>query len=594
MSTQPVGGNVLEIDSILTSDSVADDISFTWDSWDNQRAIAKKRWEETVQYVYATSTRETSNLQNNWSHSTHIPKLTQISDNLLANYMAALFPHEQWMSWIGHDHDSEDKEVREAVESYLSAKHRQSGFRNSVMDILNDWILYGNCFARVEFVNNTREYNGETINIYTGPKIVRISPYDIVFNPLASDFKSSPKIIRSTRSLGQLHREVESYPDRQYVQEILDKTKKFRALTGSWGADDIKKATQLRFDGYGSLYEYLKSGDVEILELSGDYFNKDTGEFFQNHVITVVDRSWVIRNEPLNTYDGYPNIYHSPWRPRPDNLWGMGPLDNIVGMQYLIDHLENARADAFDQMLMPTRVIAGDVEEYAIEPGKPGGKYVIPTGDGAVTNLAPDTTVLNADLQINNKSLEMEMYAGSPREAMGIRTPGEKTATEVNRLETAASRIFQNKIDYWEQSFLEPLINAELEEARRNLVGTDLIRVMDDEIGVASFLEIDKEDITAQGKLVPIGARHFARQNQLAQNLQALAMNLQADELMQQHFPSLKMARVWTELLGVDNLNIISPYGRVAEKQELQRRMNTAEEQITAEGMTPVGPEDVE
>lgn len=591
MSTQPVGGNVLAINSILTSDSLADDIAMYWERWDNQRAVAKQRWMETTQYVYATSTRETSNVENNWSHSTHVPKLTQISDNLLANYMAALFPHEDWMSWIGHDQDGESKDTREAVEAYLKDKHRQSGFRNDIMTTLSDWILYGNCFARVEFVNDTIEQDGETISVYTGPKIVRISPYDIVFNPLASDFRSSPKIIKTQKSLGQLHREVDSYPDKAYAQEILNKMDDLRSMTLSWSAEDFEKQTQLRFDGYGSMYEYLCSGDVEILEFYGDYYDRHGQNFYKNHVITVVDRCWVIRAEPLNTFDGYPHIYHSPWRNRPDNLWGMGPLDNIVGMQYLIDHLENARADAFDQMLMPTRVVAGDVEEYGIQPGKPGGKYVIPTGDGSVNNLAPDTTVLNADLQIQNKTMEMELYAGAPRQAMGVRTPGEKTAFEVQQLATAASRIFQNKIDWWEQSFLEPVINAEIEEARRNLVGADVVRVMDNSIGVASFISITKQMLASRGKLVPIGARHFSRQNQLAANLESLSNNLAMDELMKQHFPSVKLAKVWAELLDIDNLELVQPYARVAERAELQRRSQSAEDQVAAEAMTPVGPE---
>ena len=41
------------------------------------------------------------------------------------------------------------------------------------------------------------------------------------------------------------------------------------------------------------------------------------------------------------------------WRPRPDNLYAMGPLDNLVGMQYRIDHLENLKSDVFDQIAYP-------------------------------------------------------------------------------------------------------------------------------------------------------------------------------------------------------------------------------------------------
>jgi len=52
---------------------------------------------------------------------------------------------------------------------------------------------------------------------------------------------------------------------------------------------------------------------------------------------------------------------------------------------------------------------------------------------------------------------------------MGFRSPGEKTKYEVQRLENASARIFQNKINQFEEQIVEPLLNAMLELARRNL-----------------------------------------------------------------------------------------------------------------------------
>ena len=46
----------------------------------------------------------------------------------------------------------------------------------------------------------------------------------------------------------------------------------------------------------------------------------------------------------------------------------MGPLDNLVGMQYRIDHLENLKADVFDQIAYPIIKIRGDVEDFDFEP----------------------------------------------------------------------------------------------------------------------------------------------------------------------------------------------------------------------------------
>ena len=48
----------------------------------------------------------------------------------------------------------------------------------------------------------------------------------------------------------------------------------------------------------------------------------------------------------------------------------------------------------------------------------------------------------------------MEMLAGAHREAMGIRSAGEKTAFEVQSLMTAAGRNFQPKTAPFERLFL--------------------------------------------------------------------------------------------------------------------------------------------
>ena len=124
----------------------------------------------------------------------------------------------------------------------------------------------------------------------------------------------------------------------------------------------------------------------------------------------------------------------------------MGPLDNLVGMQYRIDHLENLKADAFDQIAVPLIKIKGLVEDFEFQPGER-----IYTGeDGDVEFLRPESSILQANLEIQELEAEMEIMAGAPREAMGIRTPGEKTAFEVQRLDAAASRTFQHKINAFE------------------------------------------------------------------------------------------------------------------------------------------------
>jgi hypothetical protein len=577
------GANSVDFD-LIPEQPIATEIAGLWTTWDGARAEWRARVEENKKYVYATSTRETTNVVNPHSHTTHIPKISQIYDNLLANYFSALFPHEDWLKFFGNDPIAEEFDKKRAVLAYINTKHRLNNFQNIMLQLLGDWILTGNAFAGVTYVqeHHVNPVTGELMVGYVGPKVYRISPDDIVFNPLATDFRSAPKIIRSIKTLGELHRDAEEYPALGYSTEVIDIITKNREVLKNFTDTSVNKHIQMQYDGFGTASVYYKSGYVEILEFYGDIYDTNEGVWYKNHVITVVDRMYVVRNEPLNTWSGRPYIYHCGWRPRPDNLWAMGPLDNLVGMQYLIDHLENARADAFDQMIDPDRVIKGDVD---IEQRGGAIDYYVndPSIGGDVRYLAPDTTVMNADFQIQRKEAQMEEYAGAPREAMGIRTPGEKTAFEVSSLQNAAGRIFQNKITYFESEFMEPLINGEVEVSRINLDGTDIVRILDDDYGVTEFLRITQADLMSNGTLIPMGARHFARQATLVQNLMQFSQAMMGDPMLMQHFPAENLARAWEDLLGFKRLELFRKYGRIEEEMELARLQSAAQNQLQTE-----------
>lgn len=576
------GANSVDFDYILGNDSLASQVTGMWEMWKNAKSEWMNRVAENTKYVMATSTVETTNVQNPHSHTTHIPKMAQVFDNLVANYMDAMFPNEDWLKFEGNDPESQTFDKRKAVLAYITTKHKLNKFESRIQELVQDWVLTGNAFARVGYRNEFHQDpdTGETYLGYVGPYIERISPYDIVFNPLATDFEHSPKIIRSLKTLGELSRDAEENPDLAYSQEVINKVTQSRNELKNYSDTAIDKYMQLMYDGFSSPSVYYNSGFCEILEFYGDIYDTNSGAWLKNHVITVVDRRWVLRSQPLNTWSGRPHIYHVGWRTRPDNLWAMGPLDNLVGMQYIINHLENARADAFDQMIDPDRVIVGDVE---IERRGAAIDFYVVEG-GAVNYLAPDTTVLNADFQIQRKTQEMEEYAGAPREAMGIRTPGEKTAFEVSSLQNAAGRIFQNKVNYFEKNFIEPIVNAEIEQARKNIGTVDLVKIVDDDIGVTEFLKITKEDLSANGTLIPIGARHYARQSILVQNLNQFMQALQLDQMMAQHFPSERLAKAWEDLLGFQRLELFEKYGRIGEQLEMAKLQQLAQQdqEVTA------------
>ena len=578
-----MAGKVAEIQTLVNPTALTGQLVQMYDRWKQQRTEVEAEWLELRHYLFATDTSTTSNSTLPWKNSTTIPKLTQIRDNLHANYMDALFPNDGWFKWEGYSADAVIKEKRDTIEAYMKNKVRESGFKDTISKCVLDYIDYGIAIADVEWVTeaHTDPVTGERVVVYTGPKAVRVSPTDIVFNPTAVDFKVSPKFTRSVKTLGELKKDIDQHPEFRYDKEVYDKIVDIRRALTAYRTDDLNKVQAYIADGFGSLSEYYQSGFVELLEFEGDIHNQETGELLERRLITIVDRTHILRNVENPSWLGSDNKEMVGWRDRPDNLYGMGPLANLVGMQYRLDHLENLKADAMDLTVQPPLVIQGDVEPFTYGPFE---KIFVPE-DGNVTSLAPNQAVLAVNNEIGYLLQLMEEMAGAPKEAMGIRSPGEKTAFEVQQLQNAAGRIFQHKTLKFE-GMIEKILNRMLEVARRNMDSADIVRVMDDDLGVTSFMSITKEDITAKGKLRPVGARHYANRAQLMQNLTGV-FNSPLGQMIAPHISSKKLAQLVEDFMGFEQFDFISDNVAIFEQAETQKLINEAQTQIQVEQQIP-------
>jgi hypothetical protein len=563
----------LDVEHLLNPDSLAVEIAERWRTWNELRGTWIEQTKELRNYLYATDTKTTGNAILPWSNTTTTPKLTQIADNLHANYFATMFPQQKWMRWEANSQAAATKKKRDTIQAYMETKVRMSGFVNTVSELLNDYILYGNCFGMVEWEDGfIFKEDGEYTPQYVGPKLVRISPYDICFNPIAKNFSSTPKIIRSMKTMGEIKREIELDPTNESMKKAFNKmVEGRRSVRNTEG--DYHKSNGFVADGFSSLEQYYESDMVEVMTFFGDIFDKESGEFLQDRVVTVMDRAHVLSNDENPSWLGDAPIFHVGWRVRQDNLYAMGPLDNLVGMQYRIDHLENLKADVFDQIAYPMIKIRGDVEDFDFSPGS----RIYMGEEGDVGYLQPDPLALQADMQINLLEQKMEEMAGAPKQAMGIRTPGEKTAFEVQSLQTSASRIFEHKTAHFERVFLEPALNAMLEVARRRMHMSDTIRVMDDNTGVQLFQSITRQDITAEGKIVPVGARHFAERARRVQSLTQLYQIKAQDPSVAPHLSGKEFARILAQELGEPSL--FKENVAVTEQLETQQMMQEAEAQ---------------
>lgn len=591
-----MAGKTLDIDNVITRDQLGCTISEKWMTWSMLRSEWVNQKREIREYIYATDTTKTSNNSLPWSNKTTIPKLTQIRDNLYANYLATMFPRRRWLTWEGSDRSDGTRAKTAAIRDYISWVVSQKEFKDEVKKLVLDYIDFGNVFGTVEWVDETTvDEDGTTKIGYVGPRVVRINPLDIQMNPTAPAFSQSPKIVRVLTNMGEAREMIERFTvdekDKEIATKVFEYCKNLRNSASEWGsAEMVEKDHYFSIDGFTNFRSYLDSDVVELLFFYGDIYNRETDEFLKNHQIVVIDRHKVLYSKK-NTYPmAEPPIYHTAWRVRQDNLWGMGPLDNLVGLQYRLDHMENMKSDMLDLTVYPPIKIKGIVNDFVWGPME---RIFVDT-DGDVELMSPRPEVLQANIEISAIESRMEEMAGSPKEAMGFRTPGEKTAFEVQRLENAASRIFQNKIGQFEEQVIEPLLNACLVLAQSHLDDVT-IRVIEDEFKSVRFRQITRENISANGRIRPIAARHFAERAEKVQNLQGLYSSMiAADQELKLHFSSVKTAKMIEELLDLEEYEIVEPYVRIAEQAEAQQLSNTQQEETMTTAQAPAGltPED--
>lgn len=569
--------NVMTVIGLLTPEQLADEILLRWDNYRNARQSWEREMMELRSYQFATSTRTTEVGINPFHNSTTIPKLSHIAMNLRANYNAHLFGARNWIHFEAANQDETLADKVKVITAYARTKAERKDYEGVLGTCVDDWLYAGAAFAQQRYVKEMGvDSNGDPMLLYQGTVLERIPTEDIVFDVTAASFRDSAKVIRKQYTIGDIARFVNDTSHPEFTHELLEELRTTRnfirgaGVTSSARGIDWKNEA-LTKDGFGNMLEYMNTDKVEIHEFYGDMYSMEDGTYRHNHKIVVLDRRKVIYDEPIGSPNGSDYLYFDTPERRPDNLMGMSPLARLVGMQYKLDKLENMRADIFDRIANPIIVEKGDVEFYGTR-SAPGGRYVTDE-QGDVRYLVPDATILNADFQINNTMQIMEELAGSPRNASGFRTPGEKTKFEVQFLDQAGNRIFRDRVASFERNFIEPILNDMIQLGRMNMGEADLVSTTDDEFNTEEFVSITADELAVSGRLRAKGSKLFAERANALQNIMGI-LSSPASEFIKMHVSGIKLAKTLEELGDFAEFNMIFPNIAVQEMQETQRLMN--------------------
>lgn len=536
--------------------SVASTISGMWDSYNSDRADAMALWKEVDAYRFATDTKKLPG-GDNFDHTTHIPVTHMVDEKLGAILNATAFPHEDWLGWKPLDRDANNIQKRKNVLAYLRKLHAQIKFTRTGKKAIDDLKAYGNTFLQTAYVYDLDE-EGKG---YVGPKTFRISPYNIVFDPTAPTFDDSFKIVLQRMTVGEFALFCENHPDHvdgDVVKQVLERRIGSRNAGVS---NDYYKDGQFGGQGYGTIASYYRSGFVDVLWFYGSVFDEPTMKVHRNRCIAVVDYDRVLldKHQP-NSY-----IRKGSWKERPDNLWAQSPLEVIIGLNYMINHRENAKNDAIDKMIYPDQLYIGDVEILHDE--VTGRREIWAPLQGGAQDITPDASTLSFNTEIDRLEQTVMEATGLPSDILGFRSPGEKTAFEVQNLTEGAFRGFIDHVAQFEQDCLEKVVRDQIEIASQHY--SEAIKVMGEtDMGNTIELTVTKDDLDANAALIPQGARRFTRMLQQLAGLQSMS---QYQPIVAAHVNTFNFAKAIEELSGLDDFQIVSKFAAMDEQAEMQK-----------------------
>ena len=129
----------------LDKDNLASDIACKFVSWDNSKQQWHQEYMETLQYLYATDTKQIMTQKNDFNNCTHVPKLTQIADTLRTYYLESVFSLRDPIVFENYLSSSEEVKKKRNIQRFSNRiLMERTNLKPATKELLDDYINAGN------------------------------------------------------------------------------------------------------------------------------------------------------------------------------------------------------------------------------------------------------------------------------------------------------------------------------------------------------------------------------------------------------------------------------------------------------------------
>lgn len=373
--------------------------------------------------------------------------------------------------------------------------------------------------------------------IYDGPDFEVGNIFDFVIE--RSPKASYERAMRASRFIkGKAYLLEVSQPD-QFGQQLYEGIEDLQEQNNNQeNSDSLKFQVEAQI---GFNMQDQREG-IELIEIWGD-FDIPGGEYYKNHVLTIANRSKVVRFEPNPFYHG-----QYPWQlftlnPEPGEPYGRGCLEPALGTNDIIQVRTNQVIDANTLTINPMfTYVENGITDPAMLISAPGTAIPIrQNGDIAPIGM-PDKAALAFNEigfmeshlnQITGAASLVGQQGGGPASATQATIESQMaTARDSRKFQHISEELLQRALGMWyrlNQQFMD-------QQVAIRVAGDPLIQgIADPATGMAldpsqpAFINVSPDDIAGDFDIVIKGAQDIANNTQQAgQLLQLFGMLMQS------------------------------------------------------------------
>lgn len=561
-TTTAVSGNLRDSSNLVNTEAaqpnlggVGKEVRKLFEDYKKARQVKEETWleawaayigsPEAIQHMRQRVAKIVGNVNDDWRHRINVGKAYEIVETINAYLMTAFFPNSDWFD-VAPRADAGLEQAAKLARKFVQKKLKMAKFESYWEMYTRQLLITGFSVLALPWERRVtrrkvrREVVREVPDVLTG-ELLGVDDYEVVeedhldydnvdlevldsfdcfVDPNANDLNKANFVRRMRKPKSEVMRCVATgkYPE-------LDPM-----VVAKHSAGESEKARcTSNFMGV----EYDPDQLVEVLEFWGDIAVDD--HIYHDVVVTVIGTS-VARFESNPYWGGRPFVIGTAI-PVPTKVYGLGPLEPVLGMIHELNIITNQRLDNLELAVDTMWGMVDDGVTNAADLYTEPGKIVEMAEKGNVWPLTRDTsftiTYDEAAVQEQNidKAVGVGAYIGTQQGRKGERV----TAQEIQAVRDAGGNRLSSIHGHVEETQLHLFLVKMVQLSQQFVDHDEIVRLPGEEPDSIMYVAFGPRELVYDYDIEPVGAEYIANQEkELTKTMQYIDLVAQVPQFSEQ------------------------------------------------------------